>query len=402
MVNWVIICKVMRKIVDTVVHQLVTDLGEQLEAVFLYGSLAQGFYQPDESDINLFLVVSDTVDLHHLRELFAPIWQKHATVLKKAPCLATRSAFVRHMRLNTLLAHHFMRDGQKLHGTKKLLNEHLKPLNPAEAYAYLANEAMQVSQVLMPDVLEEETAVSLHKKLRSIVRRIQKAPITTDETTAQLFARVQHYLTPLVNKLPEINQWEGLDAPLDTSPILPGLGAIYEETGKLVLAFSQLTPHQILRADWSGVAEQVPESALGVQITSINQLYLIANYEHPLHLNFMKYEHSWGPNFLGDMTLIRNQILRQAARLPSHILVDEMPNAFLTHDEDYYAKLIHDFQNRLLNVQLEHELMVRFKIIERFVPPEPLPGRDEDARLRVEAIFKHLNWWSAYYESQIE
>lgn len=391
----------MDKVVNRLVNRLATTLGTQLEAVFLFGSLAQGFYQPDESDINLFLVVSDDINIHNLRKSFYPIWQEYGALLKGAPNVATRSAFVRHLRLNTLLAHHLVRDGKKLFGTKPLLNEDLKPLNAAEAYAYLANEAMVVSQVLIPHVLKPEAAVALQSKLRSIVRRIQKAPLTADETNAQLFSRVQHYLSPLISKLPELKVWRGLDLPQQTSPILPGLSVIYEETGKLVLAFSQLTPHQILRADWEHVAQQVPDSALGVEITSAEQLFLIANYEHPLHLCFRKYEHSWGPDFLSEIDLIPNQIFRHAARLPSRILIEEMPNALLTHDEDYYPNVIHDFQNRLLNIQLEHELMVRFKLVERFVPPEPLPGRDEAAKIRVEAIFKHLGWWAHFYESQI-
>ncbi len=391
----------MKSSVNQIVKQLSSGLGDQLEAVFLYGSLAQGFYQEDESDINLFLVISDDANIHHLRELFEPIWEQYKDKLKRGPCFARRHAFERHLSLNTLLAHHVARDGKKLYGTKPILENQIGSIKAAEAYAHLAYEAMVASQALMPSILEEETAVLVERKLRSFVRRIQKAPINKEETNAQLFARIQNYLVPIISKLPEVQAFDVTLLPPQTSPILPGLAAIYEETGKLVLAFSQLTPHQLLRTDWNLVTEQVPESALGVEITGAAQLNLIAAYEHPLHLRFRKYEHSWGPDFIADLDPPARQIMRQAARLPSQILVDSLPDALLTHKEEDYPKLVHDFQNKLLNIQLEHELMVRFGLCERFTPPEPLPGRDEDASIRIDAIFKNLEWWADFYTTQM-
>ena len=392
----------MRNIIDSIIKQLASALGDQLEAVFLYGSLAQGFYQPDESDINLFLVIAEDADLHQLRAAFEPIWEEHKQLLKRAPCFANRLAFERHLQLNTLLAHHVVRDGKKLYGSKQILDNPLSPIQAVEAYAHLARQAMLASQALMPQVLEEETAVNVQRKLRSFVRRIQRAPIKNQEINAQLFARIQNYLVPIVSKLPEIRSWDGFNLPTQTSPFLPGLSAIYEETGKLVLAFSQLTPQQLLRTDWELVTEQVPESALGVEITSAAQLFLIAAYEHPLHIHFQKYEHSWGPDFISEIDPPKHQIMRQAARLSSDILVDTLPNALLTHREEDYPDLIHDFQNKLLNIQLEHELMVRFELTERFVPPEPLPDRNDDTRIRLDAIFKNLEWWANFYANQLK
>ncbi|MEM7332811.1 MAG: hypothetical protein AAF490_12050 [Chloroflexota bacterium] len=391
----------MKNTVEQIVKQLATELGDQLEAAFLYGSLAQGFYQEGESDINLFLVISDDSDMHQLRQQFEPIWEQHQDKLKRGPCFAHKHAFERHLQLNTLLAHHVVREGEKLYGSKPILENKIGSIKAAEAYAHLAYEAMVASQALMPTTLDEDTAVVVQRKLHSFVRRIQRGPISKDETNAQLFARIQNYLVPIISKLPEVKAFDETLLPSQTSPILPGLAAIYEETGKLVLAFSQLTPHQLLRTDWKMVTEQVPDSALGVEITGAAQLFLIASYEHPLHMRFRKYEHSWGPDFVSELDPPISQIMRQAARLPSQILVDTMPDAFLTHKEEDYPKLVHDFQNKLLNIQLEHELMVRFGLCERFTPPAPLPGRDEDARVRIDAIFKNLEWWTDFYASQI-
>lgn len=391
----------MKKTVLNIVKQLSQQLGDQLEAVFLYGSLSQGFYQPYESDVNLFIVVAEGTNVRELQPVFAPIWAEHGDFLKRAPNIATRHAFERHLQLNTLLAAHFVRDGEKLYGAKPLLKNDLRPLNPAEAYAHIAHQAMLASQALIPEILEPEMAAAAQRTLHSLVRRIQQAPIKSGETNAQLFARVQHYLLPIISKLPEIKSWPGLEISPQTSPFLPGLSAIYEEMGKLVLAFSNLYPQQLLRIDWNRVSQEVPDSALGVEITSATQLYLIATYQHPLHIMFRKYEHSWGPDFLAKLEPSQYQVLRQAARLASKILVETLPNAILTGQESDLPEIIHDFQNKLLNVQLEHELMVRFQLVERFTPPEPLPDRETDVRLRIDAIFQNLEWWADFYASLI-
>ncbi len=65
------------------------------------------------------------------------------------------------------------------------------------------------------------------------------------------------------------------------------------------------------------------------------------------------------------------------------------------------GKLIHDFQNKLLNIQLEHELLVRFGIVQRFTPPEPLPEREAPNHQRIELIFKHFHWWTNFYTDQM-
>jgi hypothetical protein len=391
----------MNDAIKTIVKQFKRNLGGQLEAVYLYGSYAQGFHQPDESDINLFIIVSDGTNIHALRRNFLPIWEKYGNVLKRGPLIAPSSAFARHMKLNPLLAHHIVRDGKQLFGSPDYIEKVLPPLDPNEAYAYLANEAMSVSKILTADLLEPETAVNLKRKLRSIVRRNRREPLTHEETNSQFFARVQHFIAPIIAKLPIAQQWAGAQASSATSPILPGLQSIYKETGKTILVFAQLNPQQIMRTDWARMSELVDKYCLGIEITNTMQLCLAAMYERPLDVHFRKFEHNWGPDFIPALDLSPKQIFRQAARLPSHIQIDALPHAVLTQDDDALYKIIHDFQNKLLNVQLEHELMCRFGMVDRFTPEEPLPDRDTPPRQRIDAIFKHLEWWADFYAEQM-
>ncbi len=392
----------MNKAIDTIIKQFKRKLGGQLQAIFLYGSYAQGFYQEGESDINLFIVVEEGTNIHALRRTFLPIWEDYGQMLQRAPLIAPYTAFVRHMQLNPLLAHHIARDGQQLFGAPDILDSILPPLDVNEAYAYMTNEAMQVSKVLTPELLEPAEAEAARQSLQRMVRRIRREPLSTPESSTQMLARVYHFLNPIVHKLPVAKQWMGTRPSPTTSPILPGLQALYKETGKMILVFSQLTPQLILRTDWSKLSESMGKQYLGVEITSTVQLCLSAMFERPLDVFFRKFEHNWGPDFLPTLNLSPRQIFRQAARLPSHIQVDSLPNAVLTQDDSALNTIIHDFQNKLLNVQLEHELLCRFEMVERFTPPEPLPGRDTLPTQRIVAIFKHLQWWADYYAAQLK
>ena len=170
----------------------------------------------------------------------------------------------------------------------------------------------------------------------------------------------------------------------------------------MLLVFAQLTPQLIMRTDWSRLSESIGKQYLGIEISSTVQLCLTATYERPLDIHFRKFEHNWGPDFLPTLTLAPRQIFRQAARLPSSIQVDSLPNAVLSQDDNALHTIIHDFQNKLLNVQLEHELLCRFKMVERFQPPEPLPGRDTPPKQRIDAIFQHLQWWADFYTDQMQ
>lgn len=391
----------MNAAVDAIIKQFRRRLGGQLEAAYLYGSLAQGFYQPGESDVNLLIVVADGTNIHALRQMFLPLWQEHGETLRSAPLVATKTAFTRHMQLNPMLAHHIDRDGRQLYGAPDLLDGVLPPLNVNEAYAYLAGEALSVSKALTPELLEPETAVAARAKLRSMVRRIRREPITNDETDAQLLARVHHFLIPILKRLPITKKWAGTQPSAATSPILPGLQSIYKESGKMVLVFANLSPERIVRTDWSRLAEHTAAHCTGVEITSTVQLCLAATYERPLDLHLRKFEHNWGPDFLPALDLPLRQTFRQAARLPSHILVDALPDALMTQDDDALHDIVHDFQNKLLNVQLEHELLCRFDLVERFTLPQPLPDRDTPVKQRVEAILQHLAWWAEFYTGQM-
>jgi hypothetical protein len=165
----------------------------------------------------------------------------------------------------------------------------------------------------------------------------------------------------------------------------------------IVLAFAQLSPGQLRAIAWEKLARRLGKEYKTLQVTSSAQFRLIHEMERPLDITFQRSKRTWGVDVLRSLETDPWRQFRQAARLPSTLQIDQLPNAYLTADEDDIHDVIHDFQNRLLNVQLEHELLIRLLDVQKFEPPQPLPGRDAPNSQRIDAILQHAGWWSDYY-----
>ncbi len=388
----------MEKVVQTIVKKLARKLGGQLEAVFLFGSLAQNQYLPEESDINLLAVVADGTSIHALRRLFLPIWDEYCTVLCHAPLIAQESDFARYLTLAPTFAHHLIHEGQILFGPPDYLDG-WPTTDPYDSSARLAWEASQASIALTPSLLEPDEAKEQLKHLRRLARRLHGKPLGLEKTAVELFALVQYHLT---NQIAALTGPLSLPQPTTTSALLPGLQAIYQQNDRMIMVFQKLTPHQIMAIKWPSLAKRVADRCTGLQVVTTSQLRLIAEVERPLDIVFKRYQHQWGEDPLAAISPSKRQVLRQAARLPADVQIVQLPNAYLTQDDSKLHDIIHDYQNKLLNVQLEHELLCRLQGIERFVPPEPLPDRSAPSPIRIDAIFKQLGWWAGYYADQMQ
>lgn len=384
----------MEEIVQTIVKQMSRKLGGQLEAIFLYGSMADGSYKPGQSDINLLAVVADGTSIHALRKLFLPIWNEYKNVLCRAPLVAQEKDFARYLQVAPTFAHHLIHQGEIVFGLPDYLDG-WPETDPYDASARLAYEAMQISAALTPELLEPEEATKKQAQLYRLARKLHNQPIDKGKTAVELYALVQHYLNQQIANLP--------DPPIihepstTTTTLLPGLRASYKESDQMVMVFQNLTPHQIIAIQWPALAKRVANRCTGLRVTTAVQLQLIMELERPLDITLRRYNHEWGDNLLAQINPARKQIFRQAARLPAEIQIDLMPNEYLTQDQSKLHDIIHDYQNKLLNVQLEHELLRRLLQIKKFEPPEPLPDRTAPHALRIDAIFKQLGWWAEFY-----
>lgn len=385
----------MQKVAEDVTRAFSDGLGGQLTAAYLYGSLVQGHYNQSESDINLLLVIEDDTSIHVVKEIFSPLWHAHGSRLRRAPLIMRRGSVGRHLSLNPALANHLQEHGRLLSGRLDLPIDQTANHRLA-AFAHTALAALNASSAVAPQFHDPEDAAESLKQLRRLARSLSGRSQLEQKPAPLLLSEVQHYLLKEMEESLLIEPWISPNPPT-TSLLLPGLESAYKELGQIVLSFGKLSPHQIAGAEWNSLGSQLSEHYQGLKVTTSAQLRLIVQYENPLALAFERYQHEWGSEILQDLQISKADVLRYAARVPSQIESDDLPNKFLTSSDDQLAKIIHDFQNKMLNIQLEHELLRRMQHIEKFTPPEPVPDRYEHPHVRLDAIFKHLRWWSDFY-----
>ncbi|WP_420643077.1 hypothetical protein [Candidatus Leptofilum sp.] len=391
----------MNPALDHIAQTLAADLGSQLEAVFLFGSQTAQQVATAVSDTNFLVITQPETNIQNIRQSFAPLWQEHKMLLKRGPLVTNRHTLLNHLHLNPQLALNLLQHGQQLAGDPLSLDLFRTPTNPYEIYAHLTQQLLDASAALVPNSDPDSKLL-----LNRLFRQISNQPTAAADTAVIQFSTIQQALTAVLNKLPAAKMWQKAAQRGSTSPNIPGLQAIYTESKRNIFVFNQLTPRQISQINWQTLAQHLPDADASLHITTVAQFCLIALYDKALDLRFNKYQHKWGINFLAKLTPSSHQILRQAARVPSQILVDALPHSILTasnNSDDTLHKLIHDYQNQMLNVQLENELLFRLGLIpEKFTPPEPLPERDVSAKLRLDAIFQHLGWWADFYQTALQ
>lgn len=384
---------------EPVVEPVLAALGSHLKAAYLYGSYAQGFYQPGESDINLLVVTDETADIHAVRQAVQKVWTAEvAAAFQHPPALVTQNKLARHLRLNPALASHLVHEGEHLTGEK--LVHAPDTLAPADMLAQDINRAMLLSSVVADHLLEKEIAVERWQQLRQLARRLSRQPQPKDAAAVTLFSLVQRQLQKRFVMLAE--QLPGTVLPDEPAPaLLPDLQAIYEVTEEVLLVLPDLTDRRLALTDWHEVGDLLAGDYNGIRLTTPAQFYLALKYADPLGIRLMRYSLAWGRDGLGDVPVDAAAICRQAARYTSHILTTVMPQMYLAADDEKVGKVIHDIQNKLLNVQLQHELLHRLLGWERILPPTPLPDRQTPASERIDANLAHLDWWTNYYSEKL-
>lgn len=391
----------MHSIVESVIRQL-TQTSDLIESVYLYGSLVNGRYHAGESDVNLVAVVKDDYDVHQLRAVFRPIWAEHGSVLRRVPLIARQATLERHLQLNPVLAYHLAGQAEVVYG-RSLFQPSTTEEPQEELCAWLSAKLMQTSGLLAKSLLDEEERQQLESLLRRLAWRFlgESAPIHPSEATIpQLLAYLYAYLDTQLNELPIPDYWDTSNLPEGTA-LLPGLQAIYRRGNKIVFVFAELPSAIFWETDWDKLAQDIAGEYAGLFVVTAPQLRLALRLEAPLDVRLRSYTHEWGLEPVREIQPARWHVLRQAARMPSKIEIDDLPNTYLVAEEERFGRIIHDFQNRMLNIQLEHELLCRLRLVPRFVPPSPLPTPSAPPLQRISAIFQHFGWWADYYAQEM-
>jgi hypothetical protein len=293
---------------------------------------------------------------------------------------------------------HFKRSGQLLHGAPVEIDNGIPP-SKSEMLANAAAQATLATAALAPDLLRVKEAQEALASLRSLARRLFGWPVDADESPAVLAGRILGHLRKSVIA-ESLDDWHDLPMP-NAPPLISDLRAIYEVDNQLVLVLPDLDPVALARrvatTDWTQVADRVTDQYRGLRVTTPSLLRLVVAYEDSANYLVKSYHHAWGADPIGQLDIPLSNALRSLACLPSSLEISDLPHAYVTAEDADLSMLIHDFQNKLLNVQLRSELLCRTLDIPASVPGTALPERDAPLTERIGAIFDHLDWWADHY-----
>ena len=388
--------------VNQVQAALEAALGEGLVALYRYGVREAPHHGPGRAGDKLLVVVADEVevDLHRLKDTLAPAWKHADGSLHRTPLIARRTAFRRHLQFYPLLADYLSRHGVRLSG-QELFNEILGGGDAMEQAGWLALRTLRASRILAPALISAEQEQADRAELKLVARRLLGAGLPEKMPTALLFGKIQAALHGLVESVP--GREPAPAGQTEAAAGKPPVQAVYDELDRVVCILPELSARQWLQSEWDRLGERLQPHQSWIQVTTARQLSLILRTHGALAFVLGRYEHRSGQNPLSYLEVSLRTVWRNAGRLPSRLSIDDVPGAFLmARDADEAHKVVHDYQNRLLNMRLQHELLHRLHGFEPAAPPEPLPGREKPLPVRVGAILNHLGWWAEYYHEQMQ
>jgi hypothetical protein len=258
---------------------------------------------------------------------------------------------------------------------------------------------MRASAALAPSLLPAKEAQENLASLRSLARRLFGWPVDADESPAVLAGRVLGFIRKKMEE-ESLALWPDEVTP-NAPPLVSELRAIYEMDNHLTLVMPDLEPVELARriasADWTQVAARIADQYRGLRVTTPSQLRLVVKYEDCAEFLLQSYQHAWGADPITDLEISPSDVFRGLARLPSELELAVLPHAYFVAEDSDLSMLIHDFQNKLLNIQLRNELLCRTFNIPISVPPDPLPERISPETVRLDAILAHLHWWADHY-----
>jgi hypothetical protein len=150
---------------------------------------------------------------------------------------------------------------------------------------------------------------------------------------------------------------------------------------------------RIATTDWPALIAGLGEQYNRILVTCETLLRLIWTWEAPSDLLFGRYGLVWGDDVASGMKVNERAVLRELGRLPSHLLVQELPSILLNTEADELSTRLHDLQNQLLNVQLRHEVFDRVIGFEQAIPQVRPPDRVLSLSERMTAAAAFLESW---------
>jgi hypothetical protein len=366
---------------------LTTLLGDDLLAL----------YESDAGDGTgrLWLSVRPGTSPQRVREAVYPFWRRHRSLLAGGPFLATPDDGLRVARVLPQEVAAF-RVGARLLQGDDLLAQALRitGADPLHALAWMAGETLIGSAVLAsPDEDWRQATGSTLRLSERLSRAAGRPGVAASRSPMQALAGLHAYLAAEAGRHPAY-RWKGRASGERPPPHLPGLLALLGWGERLIVVLPEVNQAILAAIDWPHVADLVTGEFETILVATPWQMRLVASVAEAVSFTFRSFELVWGADVLAGCRPSDQDVRLSSAMLPVRTLVERLPAEYLTVDESELGGLIHAVQNVLQNIQMRNELWARIRGVAPRRPPEPLPGRETPPHQRVEALFRHLRWWT--------
>jgi hypothetical protein len=347
------------------------------------------------------VIIGSSTNIELYDEKIRPIWQLYHKTLRTNPIVTSPGPLNRHLALNPLFASHLRRVGQRIIGDEYDWPE--PNLDILEHMVRLAEQAIECSALLGPTLLLAQDKQVAHSKLRQIHKQIFGLNTVESQSDNDLIYQIILFANDRLADFPDLLNPDifAEGAP----PLINRLLSIYEAENRIYLVFPDLPSSEFKEilgnVDWSTVTDRVAGFYKELRVTTAAQLRLILCYKHSADFKLKTFSHVWGVDILEDLNVSDWTIYRNQARLSSELLLFDLPSNYVYTNRSDLAMLVHDYQNKLLNIQLRHELLCRIMSRELEFPDQRLPSRGAPIEVRLQGIFDHLEWWADYYFNEM-
>ncbi len=372
----------------------------ELLAAYTVPPAGDGYFLSHRFEAALLLLIAQAEQIHPARQAIRRLRVDWNNIFEAPPIIFTPTDLRQHTRLFPLFAKHLATYAERRCGDALPLVSAPDP-HPIERLAFLVKEAIDASEALVP---QKDARQSL-RRLQRLVDELGNDPEPSSfggegRRPADLFARVQVHLRHSIDNLPVMAQQH---TRIVKDAREPNLLAFYEDQQRLLVIIPPLSANLLRRIDWSSLAGPMPSQFTTLNVATTDQLFLTIQATRALDFALGGFRRRWGAELLSGLRVTARAVFRQAARKSASLLADGVLGAYLlAPDDEGVHRVIHDYQNRLLNVRLENELLYRLLDVSRSEPEQPLPRRDEPLTERIDAIAEHLRWWTAHYLQQME
>lgn len=333
----------------------------------------------------MILIVADDTDINNVRRAFLPMWGSHQSLYRRAPLVAREASFTRYLTVYPAFNDQLNRSARIIK-QDNFQNLVINDPAPVEARAFLANELYLASTALAQEGYDKSKRAAAVASLNRLQRRFAPSEANKDipTTLCSLLSRIA---------LPETSYKAESDAPYH----IEGLVSLYEKLGEIIFVVE--SPHTVSQINWDQVASDVAENGFtSFGVTTPDLFHLLVEKVYPLDHAILSYNHVWGADLLTAVTVAAEDVMRDASRVAMNYEIDHFPNRLLTSPptQENNAILIHDFQNKLLNIRLQNELLARLKMSDKNGTGR-LPSKGAPQSVRLQGLWDSFGMWGRYF-----